>query len=254
MDTPSRDRAIDLTLGYASLLIFAASIGVLVWFLWALVDAPAEAYDAAPGWLRRTLEGPGDARATFDALLILAWGFLHSFMARAAFKAWLQRLLRPHLHAALYAIVSSGGLIALCLLYRPIDREVYALEGGAVLLTRLLFYGGWALFVYCWLHLDLLEVVGLRPILRHHHGQGPGDGAFRPTGPFLWVRHPVELAFLIAFWSTPRMTVGHLLFAALMTLYTFIGVDLEERKMLDLYGAGYLDYMKRVPQLIPLPR
>src|SRR5438477_290835 len=172
------------------------------------VAAPAAALP--PGPAARAATGPRgtspataqSAAAIITATTVRARGFLHSFMARAAFKAWLQRLLRAQLQAALYAIVSSGGLIALCLLYRPIDREVYALEGGAVLLTRLLFYGGWALFAYCWLHLDLLEVVGLRPILRHHHGQGPGDGAFRPTGPFLWVRHPVELAFLIAFWST----------------------------------------------------
>lgn len=264
MDTRSRERTVELSIGYVSLALFAASIGILIWFLWAVVDAPGEGYDSGPRWLQRAVEGPGDARATFDALLVLAWGSLHSFMARRRFKAWLAGVLRPQLHAALYSIVSSAGLIALCLLYRPIPREVYTLEGGAALLVNLVFYSGWLLFVYCWFHLDLLEVVGLRPILRHHQaGAGPGGGAagggspaaaFRPTGPFLWVRHPVELAFLVAFWAAPQMTVGHLLFAALMTLYTFLGADLEERRMIDSYGAAYVDYMRRVPQMIPLPR
>ena len=68
------------------------------------------------------------------------------------------------------------------------------------------------------------------------------------------MRHPVELAFLIAFWAAPMMTVGHLLFATVMTLYTFLGVDHEDRRMLEMHGPGYADYIKKVPQILPLPR
>ncbi|HYS78338.1 MAG TPA: isoprenylcysteine carboxylmethyltransferase family protein, partial [Candidatus Dormibacteraeota bacterium] len=68
------------------------------------------------------------------------------------------------------------------------------------------------------------------------------------------VRHPVELAFLIAFWAAPRMSAGHLLFACVMTFYTFLGIDHEDRRMLELHGAGYAEYMKKVPQILPLPR
>ena len=101
---------------------------------------------------------------------------------------------------------------------------------------------------------DLLEVTGLRPIRRYLDGTVRPPEPFRPAGPFLWVRHPVELSFLLAFWAAPIMTRGHLLFAALMTLYTFIGIDHEDRRMLDLHGAAYADYMKRVPQILPLFR
>ncbi|HEU4401538.1 MAG TPA: isoprenylcysteine carboxylmethyltransferase family protein [Candidatus Polarisedimenticolia bacterium] len=253
MDTRARERIIDLSLGYASLALFAASIATLIWFLLSIVNQPEERVDAIQRELFRATDGRGDPSATFDALLILAWGFLHSFMARPRFKTNLQKVLRPHRHAAVYSLVASAGLIALCLLYRPIPRQIYALEGGAALITRLLFWLGWALFLYCWLHLDLLEVVGLRPILRNLASQPTPPAPFRPTGPFLWVRHPVELAFLIVFWAAPGMTVGHLLFASLMTLYTFIGADFEERRMLDLYGATYAEYMKQVPQIVPLP-
>jgi methanethiol S-methyltransferase len=254
MDTRSRQRIIDLSLGYGSLVLMAASIGVLIWFLLERLDPPADFAESGPRWLQRAVKGPGDARATFDVLLVLAWGFLHSFMARPGFKTRLQKLLAPHLLPAIYAIVASAGLIALCLLYRPIPREVYALEGGAALLIRLLFWSGWGLFAACWLHLDLLEIVGLRPILRHLRGQTAPAKPFLPTGPFLWVRHPVELAFLIAFWAAPQMSAGHLLFSSVMTLYTFLGVDLEDRRMLTLQGAAYAEYMSRTPQIIPLPR
>jgi hypothetical protein len=139
-------------------------------------------------------------------------------------------------------------------IYNELPREVYALEGGPALVVRILFYAAWAFFLYCWFHLDLLEIVGLRPVLRYLDGEAAPLLPFRPSGPFLWVRHPVELAVLAAFWAAPRMTTGHLLFAGVMTLYTFIGVDFEDRRMLDLHGSAYLDYVKRVPQILPLPR
>lgn len=254
MDDRAREKVADLTFGYASLATFAVSIGVLIWFLHSSLDRVEESQNVVQRTIERITDGRGDARATFDAILTLAWGFLHSLMARPGFKTHMQKILRPHLEAALYSVVASSGLIALCLLYRPIGREVYALEGGAALIVQVIFYAGWALFVYCWFHLDLLEVVGLRPILRYLDGTAGPAGAFHPTGPFLWVRHPVELAFLVAFWASPRMTVGHLLFAGLMTLYTFIGIDLEDRKMLDLQGTPYQEYVRRVPQIVPLPR
>ncbi len=254
MDQRKRERVVDLSFGYASLALFGASIAVLIWFLVLRIDQPSDTGDAIERSIRSAIDGRGDASATFDALLVAAWGFLHSLMARPRFKVKMQKVLRPHLEPALYAVVASGGLIALCLLWRPIPREVYALEGGAALLARIIFYAGWALFLYCWFHIDLLEIVGLRPIFRYLDGEAAPLEPFHPTGPFVWVRHPVELAFLVAFWAAPRMTVGHLLFASLMTIYTFIGIDLEDRRMLDLHGAGYQDYLKKVPQIIPLPR
>lgn len=254
MDVRSRERLVDLSVGYVSLLLFCASIAVLIWFLLAGVDRGEPMADAVHRQLERATGGRGDARAMFDALLTLGWGFVHSLMARPRFKVHLQKVLRPHLEPAVYSMVASGSLILLAVLYRPIPREVYALGGGPALLARLLFYAGWALFAHCWFHLDLLEVVGLRPILRYLGNEPRPLAPFRPTGPFLWVRHPVELAFLITFWAAPTMSVGHLLFASLMTLYTFIGVDLEDRKMLELHGAGYLDYVRKVPQIVPLPR
>jgi protein-S-isoprenylcysteine O-methyltransferase Ste14 len=253
---PVRGRTFDLTIGYGSLGLFLASIAVLIWFLLAGVNRGAEDLgDVLGRSLRAAAGGRGNASATYNALLVLAWGFLHSLLARPRLKQALARRIPDHYVPAAYALIASAGLILLCVLYRPIPRVVYVLDGGPALLVRLLFWAAWVLFAWCWFHLDLLEVVGLRPIR-----QGAGDAApaaaapFRPGGPFLWVRHPVELAFLVAFWAAPMMTVGHLLFAAVMTLYTFIGIDLEDRKMLGLGGPEYADYIRRVPQIVPFPR
>jgi methanethiol S-methyltransferase len=254
MTASVQKRNTDLSIGYASVALFGASIAVLVWFLVKLVDDPEPLVTFVHREIERATDGRGDARATFNVLLILTWGFLHSFMTRPRFKVHLQKVLRPHLEPAFYSIVASVGLITVCLLYRPIPREVYVLEGGAALLAQLLFYAGWALFVYCFFHLDVLDVVGLRPILRYIDGVARPLEPFRPGGPFLWVRHPVELAFLVAFWAAPRMTTGHLLFATVMTFYTFLGADHEDRRMLELHGSGYAEYIKKVPQILPLPR
>lgn len=250
----SQRKTFELSLGYASLGLFGVSIAVLIWFLLDGVNRPDGAEGSFGGALFSGLEGRGDARATFNALLVLGWGLLHSVMARPRFKQALARRVPARLEPAVYAMVASAGLILLCLLYRPIPRVVYALEGGPALLVRMIFWSGWVLFVWCWFHLDLLEVAGLRPILRALEPHPHPDAPFRPTGPFLWCRHPVELAFLVAFWAAPVMTAGHLLFASCMTLYTFIGIDLEERKMLAMQGGDYAEYIRRVPQILPLPR
>jgi protein-S-isoprenylcysteine O-methyltransferase Ste14 len=119
---------------------------------------------------------------------------------------------------------------------------------------RVVFWGAWALFVWCFAHIDPLDITGVRQILDFLRGADRPPAPFHPSGPFLWCRHPVELSFVIAFWAAPRMTAGHLLFASLMTLYTLVGIDLEDRRMLRRHGAAYQEYIARVPQLVPWPR
>src|SRR5438093_1221113 len=191
MTSSVQKRNLDLSVGYASLALFGASIIVLIWFLVERVDSPEPLLAFVHREIERATDGRGDARPTFNVLLLLAWRFLHSLLTRPRLKVHLQKVLRPHLEPAVYSIIASAGLIAVCLLYRPIPREVYVLEGGAALLVRLLFYAAWALFLYCFFHLDVLEVAGLRPILRYVDGVGKSLEPFRPAGPFLWVRHPV---------------------------------------------------------------
>ena len=252
--TSVRDGSGALALGYASLGLFGLSILILIWFLVSDVDASAGASEGFLWEVRRAAGDRGDSAVAFNTLLILAWGSLHSLLARPALRAQWQKLLRPHLMPAAYAMTASGGLILLCLFYKRIPHEVYALDGSAAFLVRVVFWAAWALFVWCFLHIDPLDIAGVRQILDYLRGANQPPATFQPTGPFLWCRHPVELAFVAAFWSAPRMTAGHLLFAALMTLYTFVGIDLEDRRMLDRHGAAYHDYMKRVPQFIPWPR
>jgi methanethiol S-methyltransferase len=251
--TRARDEAGALALGYASLFLFVVSILILIWFLQTGLDAGPEERGGL-SMLRRTASQESDSAVAFNALLILAWGGLHSLMARPAFRTQWQKILPPHMQPAVYALVASGGLILVCCLFKRMPSDIYVLHGSAAFLTRVLFWAAWGLFVYCFFHLDPLDIAGLRQILDYQGGVTKPPDPFHPTGPFLWCRHPVELAFVVAFWATPRMSTGHLLFASLMIVYTLIGIDLEDRKMLDRHGAAYLEYVKRVPQILPWPR
>jgi len=102
-----RERNIDLSIGYASVALFGVSIGVLIWFLLALVDRPEPVVSFVHREIERATDGRGDARATFNVLLILVWGALHSVMTRPRFKVHLQKVLRPHLEPAFYSLVAG---------------------------------------------------------------------------------------------------------------------------------------------------
>src|SRR5262245_54899338 len=126
MATPQDDRNLHLAIGYSSVALFAASIGVLMWFLLSRLDLAEPLSDSILRQLERATEGRRDSSATLDVVLVVAWGLLHSLMTRRGFKERLQNVVRPHLEAAVYSLVSSAGLILLCLLYRPIPRAVDA--------------------------------------------------------------------------------------------------------------------------------
>src|SRR5438046_9807362 len=144
-----RERHIDLSIGYASVALFGVSIAVLIWFLLALVDRAEPAVSFAQRQIERVTDGRGDARATFNVLLILVWGALHSVMTRPRFKVHLQKVLRPHLEPAVYSLVASGGLIGVCLLYRPIPRGVFLLDGGRAMQVSRPVIDGWGRCLCC---------------------------------------------------------------------------------------------------------
>jgi protein-S-isoprenylcysteine O-methyltransferase Ste14 len=119
----------------------------------------------------------------------------------------------------------------------------------------------WAVFAIGWLIVLLstfmighFELFGLTQVWLNLQGKLPGAPEFKAPGFYKLVRHPIMVGFIVAFWATPAMTMGHLLFAAVTTVYILIAIQLEERDLIDMLGELYLDYRKRVPALVPFTK
>ncbi len=119
----------------------------------------------------------------------------------------------------------------------------------------------WALFGFRWLVVFLstfmighFDLFGLNQVSLNLRGKEPDPPLLKSPGFYKLVRHPIMVGFIIAFWATPEMTTGHLLFAAVTTAYILVAIQLEERDLTKMLGEAYVDYLARVPALIPFAK
>ncbi len=188
-----------------------------------------------------------------DLGLIALFGIQHSVMARPAFKRWWQRFVPPPVERSTYVFFSALCLYLTFWLWRPINVTIWSSTGMARTLLTALFWIGWALVVASTFLIDHFDLFGLRQVTLYLRGIDYTPVPFRQPAVYRYVRHPLMLSFLVAFWATARMTVGHLIFALGMTVYILVGVTLEERDLVATHGAAYEEYRKRVSMLLPLP-
>lgn len=200
--------------------------------------------------------GPAAPLATalaIDVALLLLFAVQHSGMARPAFKRWWTRIVPAPVERSTYVVVSSLVLILLFWQWRPLPLVVWHVEGPARLALLGLAATGWLMVLVSTFLINHFDLFGLRQAWFHMHGLPPD--AHVPFVVRLFyriVRHPMMLGFLIAFWATPDMSLGHLLFALATTGYIVIAVKyLEERDLIACYGDVYRDYQRRVPMLFP---
>ena len=202
--------------------------------------------------------GLGDGTLTvtavvIDAALLALFAVQHSVMARPGFKRWWTRIVPAQRRAVdvrpCLQRLSDRSLRGLAPDHRDDVWRVTAQPWRALLIVTGL--AGWAIVLLSTLLIDHFDLFGLRQVFARLRGRQPAEHEF--TTPFLYrvVRHPIYLGFLIAFWMTPRMTLGHLLFAAIMTGYILVAVRFEERDLIRMFGEQYRDYRRRVPMLIP---
>lgn len=198
-----------------------------------------------------TKAGGGPAAWLENVILVGLFGLLHSLMARPAFKRLWRRLLPAAIERSTYVLVSSVCLMLLFLRWNPIPLEVWNVGVNPLgFALEMLPFVGWALALAGTFQLDHLEFFGVRQVLHHAHGEELPPARFQTPFLYRWVRHPIQLGFLLAFWSTPRMTLGHLLFAGLMTGYILFALRLEERDLAHRHFQ-YRAYQTRVPMLFP---
>ncbi len=175
-------------------------------------------------------------------------------MARPAFKRWWTRYVPQPVERTTYVLLASLIMIALFWYWRPIAAPIWTVENPiAVAALTAIFWFGWGLVFLSTFLINHFELFGLRQVYARLRRRSLPEPVFRT--PFLYkrVRHPLYLGFLIAFWATPSMTAGHLLFAIATTGYIFLGIYLEERDLIGLFGDQYRRYREQVSMIIPLP-
>lgn len=236
-------RSLYLVFAVAAYAVFFATFLYLIGFVANLTGLP------------RTIDfGPAatvPVATAIDLGLIALFGLQHSVMARPAFKrAWTRTVPEP-IERSVYVLTASLLLILLMALWHPVFGDLWRVEGGFALVLWALCGLGWGLVLLSTFLLNHFELFGLRQAYFHLRGRLAGPAQFRQPLLYRIVRHPLYLGFVIAFWATPAMSWGHLLFAAGMTAYILIAIPIEERDLVTALGPAYADYQRRVGALVP---
>lgn len=190
-----------------------------------------------------------------DAAVLGLFAVQHSVMARPAFKRWWTRFVPEPIERSTYVLFSSLFLCLIFVAWQPLPGVIWDLRGSpAGSFVFGLYAIGWLVVLLSTFMISHFELFGLTQAWRRWREAPTHESAFKEVLFYRFVRHPIMLGFLIAFWAAPLMTHGRLLFAALTTGYILVGIRLEERDLVRKLGVAYLAYRERVPMLLPLPR
>jgi len=195
---------------------------------------------------------PAGEALLIDLALLTLFAVQHSVMARKGFKAWWTKIVPPVVERATYVLAASIVLGGLCWHWQPIEGVVWSVKDPiAVNAIQVVFWLGWGILLLATFLINHFELFGLRQVWAQLMGSKIPEQEFRT--PFLYkhVRHPIYLGFVLSFWATPEMSLGHLLFAAGATGYILVGIWFEERDLIAHYGARYLAYKEQVGMLLP---
>jgi protein-S-isoprenylcysteine O-methyltransferase Ste14 len=190
-----------------------------------------------------------------NLILLTIFALQHSIMARKPFKQWLTRFISEPLERPTYVLLATAALALLLWQWRPMPEVVWQVTNPAVASVLLaLSLSGFGIVLLSSFMINHFELFGLQQVLYNLTGKTIAPSTFKTPGFYKLVRHPIYFGFMVAFWVTPVMTQGHLLFAAVTTAYILVGIWLEERDLIAVFGDQYRRYRQQVGMLVPFRR
>jgi protein-S-isoprenylcysteine O-methyltransferase Ste14 len=197
-------------------------------------------------------QGPWQMALLINTLLVVLFGVQHSVMARPTFKKWWTKFIPEPIERSTYVLFTNLALLVLFWQWRPMGGVIWDVQHPT---GRALLFGlcavGWLTVLITTFLINHFDLFGLRQVWLYFRGKPYTNLTFSTPGPYQFVRHPLYVGWMIAFWATPTMTVVHLLFALGTTAYMLIAIPFEERNLVEFHGDRYSAYRQRVAMLIP---